>query len=223
MALQKKADHLVQLRADIMVVQECSEKSVSALANSTKHQTAWFGTNKNNGIAVITAPNLRTQRAVHLGPTWAVHARLEGSESIDLFAVWACAGTDHLSRYIRQVHLMLDQISSMKLSNNTIVMGDFNSNAIWDPNYYAGRNHTEAVSRMSSLGLESAYHTFNREAQGAETQPTFHFRRKREAVYIDYIFLSKLLMSNLKAVNVGKFEEWIHLSDHMPVVVDVAV
>lgn len=56
MALQKKADHLVQLRADIMVVQECSEKSVSALANSTKHQTAWFGTNKNKGIAVITAP-----------------------------------------------------------------------------------------------------------------------------------------------------------------------
>jgi endonuclease/exonuclease/phosphatase family metal-dependent hydrolase len=71
-------------------------------------------------------------------------------------------------------------------------------------------------------GLVSAYHTHHNEKQGAETRPTHYFHHhESERFHIDYVFVPKDW--ELGSVEMGSFGEWGHLSDHVPVVVDVGV
>src|ERR1035441_1156390 len=60
------------------------------------------------------------------------------------------------------------------------------------------------------------------EKQVAETRPTYYFYRHQDKPFhIDYVFVPKSW--RLKSVEVGSFREWGHLSDHVPVVVDVSI
>ncbi|MCM2282136.1 MAG: endonuclease/exonuclease/phosphatase family protein [Bdellovibrionaceae bacterium] len=222
MALQKKFDHLVDLDADVMVIQECSEKTIQAIDSSQAFNSIWFGTNKHKGVGVISKKIWTIKKSVHLGPKWTIHVNLSGPFDIDIYAVWACAGDDYMTRYIRQVHLMLDLMEAQKISRNSVVLGDFNSNSNWDYKYSAGRHHSDAVARLAKLGFASAYHRFTGEEQGRERCPTLYFRRNpKQSYHIDYIFLSDVLAQNLSRVVVGKRERWLELSDHMPVIADL--
>jgi endonuclease/exonuclease/phosphatase family metal-dependent hydrolase len=100
-------------------------------------------------------------------------------------------------------------------------MGDFNSNSIWDGKH-GKRSHSALVERLRTLKFESAYHAYTKEPQGAETRSTIYFRKKQDAPYhIDYAFLSERLLCGLARVEVGTFQDWIAISDHVPVVVDI--
>jgi endonuclease/exonuclease/phosphatase family metal-dependent hydrolase len=47
-------------------------------------------------------------------------------------------------------------------------------------------------------------------------------QRKREKPYhLDYCFLSRDLLERVTDVRVGEYEDWIGLSDHMPLIVDL--
>jgi exonuclease III len=50
----------------------------------------------------------------------------------------------------------------------------------------------------------------------------FFYRRCDRTFHLDYIFIPREWASRLKTVEVGKCETWLKLSDHCPVVVDVA-
>ena len=55
--------------------------------------------------------------------------------------------------------------------------------------------------------------------QGHESEPTFYmYRSKKKPYHIDYCFYNK---ENIKNLDIGKFEDWINLSDHMPIVLDI--
>lgn len=107
------------------------------------------------------------------------------------------------------------------LSPYTIVAGDFNSNSYWDREYKL-KSHTAAVSRFRKLGLESACHQFFGHSQGAEPHPTLWFRKNKQNPYhVDYVFLSRQLLSKLKSVTVGDCDGWVASSDHSPVLVEI--
>jgi hypothetical protein len=104
-------------------------------------------------------------------------------------------------------------------------VGDFNSNSQWDDNR-PERNHTEVVRLFGCHDLISAYHRHygekHGEKQGAETRPTYYFYRHQDKPFhIDYVFVPKGW--RLKSVEVGSFQKWGNLSDHVPVVVDVSI
>ena len=66
------------------------------------------------------------------------------------------------------------------------------------------------------------------EAQGGETAPTIYWRdRKRDGptYHLDYIFLPASWVEGVREMTVGSFDDWCGsgLSDHVPVVVEVAV
>ena len=104
----------------------------------------------------------------------------------------------------------------------TVIMGDFNSNAIWNRKRAGAQDHGALVTRLDELGLVSAYHDFHDEAHGAETRPTLYFLRKESRPYhIDYCFIPKTWASHVRAVDVGSYAEWTGASDHRPVVVDL--
>jgi len=99
------------------------------------------------------------------------------------------------------------------------VVGDLNSNVIWDE-WDRWWNHTDVVRELSALGLESCYHHHFSEDQGKETQPTFFLHRNPVKKYhIDYAFASKHWL--VKHVKVGLISDWLSESDHMPLVFDL--
>ena len=102
-----------------------------------------------------------------------------------------------------------------------ILAGDFNNSAHWGK---AGRadNFKDLAHELKRSGLISAYHHFTGEEFEEERQPTFFMQRKREKPYhLDYCFLSRDLLEQVSDVRVGAYDDWIGLSDHMPVIVDL--
>jgi len=221
MALQKKHEKLLSLDADIMVIQECSRPFTEQINGSEGWSSRWFGKNRNKGLGVLVRAPWIIREAQALKPKWAGKLVIGGPASIELFPVWACTSKSPAAEYIEQVHLLLDSIEGARLSPFTIVVGDFNSNSRWDGDYGL-KSHSAAVERLSKLGLESAYHAFSGEPQGAERHPTFWFRKNGDTVFhIDYAFLSRQLLSKLKGVVVGRCNDWLPVSDHAPVLVDL--
>ncbi len=193
MALQKKLQKFLTLGADIMVIQECSRAFIKQINRSEGWSSAWFGKNPNKGLAVLVRAPWIIREARALKPKWAAKLVVDGPTSIELFPVWACKGDSPAEEYIGQIHLLLDIIEQTPLSPFTIVVGDFNSNSIWDSED-GTNNHSAAVDRFRELGLESAYHVFSGDSQGAERRPTHWHKKNKDAAYhIDYAFLSRRL------------------------------
>ena len=108
----------------------------------------------------------------------------------------------------------------------SIVAGDLNNNAIWDkPGWLMNYSHTVEV--LNGYGLASVYHHVTGEPFGQESQPTIYWRNRTKdgpTYHLDYIFVPHGWLGNVSDLQVGNFEDWCgaKLSDHVPVVVDIA-
>jgi endonuclease/exonuclease/phosphatase family metal-dependent hydrolase len=90
-----------------------------------------------------------------------------------------------------------------------VIMGDFNSNAMWDKKRRPARDHSAMVGALSELGLVSSYHHFFGEARGKETRPTHYFRwHEHEPYHLDYCFIPQSWAERLVNVEVGSYEAW---------------
>jgi len=221
MGIQKKREQLLRLAADVIVLQECSKKSLKDFNRGDGWSTAWFGKNKHKGLGVLVRVPWNICEKTLMTPKWAARLVIDGPISIELFPVWACRGERPGEHYIGQVHRLLDLMEQNRISPFAIVAGDFNSNAIWDGQHEIN-SHSDAVARLRNLGFHSAYHEFFRRAHGQEPHPTLWFRKKKSATYhIDYAFLSRRLLSKLTRVTVGHHRRWLAFSDHAPVLIEL--
>jgi hypothetical protein len=221
MALARKAPSLLALKPDIAVVQECSKSSVDDL-HGHGFTGLWFGANLNKGLAVFCNERFTLEAGDELFGKWLVPVRIHGSVDFNLLAIWACpVGTKRADNYIGQVFRCLAEHDGWFGGAPVVVAGDFNSNSQWD-DHRPGRNHTEVVRIFEGHGLISAYHTHYGERQGAETRPTHYFRHHQDSPFhIDHVFVPKPW--KLRSVEVGSFRDWGHLSDHVPLAVDVGI
>ncbi len=107
--------------------------------------------------------------------------------------------------------------------SNSIIIGDFNSNSIWDQ-WDRWWNHSDVVNDLSKMNIKSLYHCYFNEEQGKESQPTFFLQRNRAKPYhIDYIFASKEFEKGMTNFEVADIEKWINFSDHLPVVCELNI
>jgi len=95
--------------------------------------------------------------------------------------------------------------------------GDLNNSLIWDrPD--KGNNFFDINTQLKSLGFVSAYHKSTNEDFGAEDTATFYqTKAKLKKYHIGYLYLRSL---KVNSVGVGNYEDWIKLSDHVPIVVE---
>ena len=221
MAFARKAPSLLALRPDVAIIQECSKAS-QAIFSGYGLSGLWFGANPNKGLAVFCSKQWMLEVVDRVFGKWVVPIRVSGEVNFNLLAVWACpVGTKRADNYIGEVHRCMVKHHRWFSKSPVVAAGDFNSNMQWDQNR-PGRNHTEVVRLLEGYGLISGYHAHHEEKQGAETRPTYYFYRHQDKPFhIDYVFLPKSW--RLKSVEVGSFREWGHLSDHVPVVVDVII
>ncbi len=135
-----------------------------------------------------------------------------------LLAVWAKHNPG--CRYIEGVVLAVQQYRELFSQFETVLIGDLNSNDIWDNHHPADRNHTALVKLLDQLGLVSSYHTAREEPTGKETQPTYYMHGHEARPYhIDYCFLPTSWASNIQRVEIGTYEAWKSHSDHRPLLV----
>jgi exonuclease III len=225
MAFRKKYDKVIELNPDLLVIQECENDSKlkGHLESMNYNQLVWYGDNPHKGIAIISFNNLEIELSKNNNPEfrYVVPIKLQaGKRTINLFCIWAMPHKSETSKhYIGQIWGAINFYSN-DLNEESILIGDFNSNAIWDKKKRVG-NHTDVVDFLGKKNIQSIYHQKNGVKHGKEKHPTLFLLKKLERPYhIDYCFVSKSLFSRETTIEIGKYEEWIKLSDHMPVIIN---
>ncbi|CAM3447453.1 endonuclease/exonuclease/phosphatase family protein [Zobellia roscoffensis] len=220
-ALRNKFEALFVFDADIYVVQECenplktNHKKYAKWANNH----LWIGDTKNKGLGIFA------KDTIDLSPlTWS-HSYKDHdvkhflpcriNNEFNLLAVWTHHNNSPTFGYIGQFWKYL-QINKSNLQN-CLILGDFNSNICWDK-WDRWWNHSDVVSELSEIGIESLYHFFYKESQGKELYPTFFLQRNLEKKYhIDYVFGPSKFQDNLKLIQIGEVSIWLKISDHLPI------
>jgi endonuclease/exonuclease/phosphatase family metal-dependent hydrolase len=103
-------------------------------------------------------------------------------------------------------------------------VGDLNTAAALDEGRGL-RAHHEVVDALADLGLTSAWHHLAGCAHGAEGRGTFHMYRRATSrpLHLDYCFVPDEWLPRLRTAWIAPANPWLSRSDHLPVVVDVAV
>ena len=211
-------------KPDIMVIPEC--ETLDKIKAPETSDSYWIGDNVSKGLGVFTFNDFKidlydkyTDEFKYILPLIVS----KGDTTYKLIAVWTKKVEDkkknHIN-YIRQLHFALKEYESFIDDENVIITGDLNSNLIWERTG-VDKNHQDVLDQLLDKNIHSSYHHFFKEEQGKETQGTyFHYHKEDRPFHIDFCFLSKNILDRLVNVEIGKFKDWIHLSDHVPMIID---
>ena len=211
-AFRKKFDIIEKYDADIYVIQEC-EKPEKYPKEFSRFLTnyIWYGENDNKGLGIFAKPNIKM-----VNNNWPVYClrhfiSVKINDCFDLVGVWASPP------YIEEYYIY-QSINIEKYDQNTILIGDFNSNAIWDKDH-GKRNHSAVVEQLKAKNIVSAYHHISVEQAGKETKSTFYLHKNKDKKFhIDYCFLNP---KDLKSFEIFESDNWLEYSDHMPILVEI--
>lgn len=224
MAFRKKAGLILTHKPDIAVIPECEhpDKLKFETGVPVPNDMLWFGSNQNKGLGIFSYSSYKFQLSDHHNPDFRIIVPLivkNKKQEFSLFAVWANNPQDKGYQYIGQVWKAMNFYAGLLRNKKTILVGDFNSNTIWDKPRREG-NHSTVVKFLEARGIHSTYHKFFSQNQGKEKHNTlFMYRHKDKSYHIDYCFASKDLIRKLSHVEVGKHSKWCKHSDHTPLIV----
>jgi len=223
-AFRRKACEIAAYKPDIAIIQECEHPDVLFsdvdFPRPTHH--VWFGGYKHKGICVLSYTDLEFSlwEPYLTDIEYCVPLRVEGHVNVNLIAIWTQNHPDKNSSYVGQVFRAVRNYEPFIRSADTMVIGDFNSNQIWDKERTVG-NHSELVSELKRMGIVSIYHEHYQEQHGSEKTPTFYMYRKADKPYhIDYCFVPSSWSSKVKDFRVGEFDKWCQFSDHVPLMLE---
>jgi len=225
MAFRKKAAALLALDPDILVIPECEHPDKLKFPQGTKMPTdiLWYGTNPHKGLGVFSYGDYRFKLLRIHNPDFKTILPIQvsrGGMEFTLFAVWANNPLESEHQYVGQVWKALAHYKKLIKKQRTILIGDFNSNTIWDKPRRIG-NHTDVVNLLAKKQIKSAYHHHFEQAHGTELHPTFSlYRHKDKPYHLDYCFASADFMRELTVVEIGTHDDWCSLSDHQPLLVE---
>jgi len=225
MAFRKKFEKITALNPDLLILQECENRSKleDHLKSLKYNQIIWCGDHPHKGVGIISFNKLTIELNKKHNPEfqYVIPIKLKvGKRKINLFSIWAMPHKNERSKdYVGQIWGAIN-FYEKELNEESILIGDFNSNAIWDKKNRIG-NHSDVVSFLNDKNIYSLYHQKNKLAHGQEEHPTlFLLKQLKKPYHMDYCFASKSLYSKKTTVEVGVYNDWIKLSDHMPVVID---
>lgn len=224
MAFRKKAAFILQYQPDILIIPECEhpDKLIFPIGTPKPTDIIWFGKNPNKGLAIFSYSSykIKLHDNIHQDLQWIIPIILSnGHFEFNLFAIWANNPTDPEGQYVTQVWKAIHHYSILLNDTKTILLGDFNSNKIWDKKRRIS-NHSNVVKILEEKGIFSTYHLHHKQEQGAEMDPTYYlYRHKDKPYHLDYCFASKDFIEKMVSVEIGKYDEWKKYSDHVPIIV----
>ena len=224
MVYRRKANLMLAHKPDIVVVPECEHPDKLKFEPGTPlpKDVFWFGNNQNKGLGVFSYTNYKFKiDDSHRSEFRTVLPLIvtNTKHELTLFAIWANNPDDKGYQYVGQIWKALNFYTELLRDKRTILVGDFNSNTIWDKPRREG-NHSTVVEFLANKGIHSTYHKYFNLMQGNEKHDTlFMYRHKDKSYHIDYCFASNDLIKKLSQVEVGKHKDWCKHSDHTPVIV----
>ena len=224
-AFRKKNERILALKPDVLIVPECENEEKLKFGKLTPKPNSfvWHSESPNKGLGVFSYSDYNLELLHWFNPKFRYVLPIKvsnGDDEFILFAIWAMDNKENdKARYIGQIWLAINYYSSL-LENDSILIGDFNSNKIWDTKDRIA-NHTDVVNYLEDKSLVSLYHEQENEEQGTESMASFFMYRKIEKPYhIDYCFASSNILKNGYRITFEDVNSWIDLSDHCPIVVD---
>jgi hypothetical protein len=218
-AFEKKPCLLEPLKVDIAVFQEVAKPATESAS------VLWYGDNPKIGMAIQARPPFLISPLPRLEgiPNYIIPIQVSGPVSFVLFAVWTTK--DKALPYIQSLSTAIDRYEHIfGQGTPVVVMGDFNSNAIWDHQGPKGLNHSSMVERLERFDLVSAYHHHRGIEHGEENENTFYLQWNQEkGFHIDYCFLPRSWANAMVDVNIPAYSELSTASDHRPLIVDVSL
>ncbi len=215
-----KSEHMARLRPDVLVVQEL-EAIDNLLLFGGEHQPTYrdrvadASSRRGLGVFSYTDAEIRTVDVSDLMGFRRYEVRL-GDLVFQVVGTWTWATESSKTSY-KQLHAGIRCHAEWIRQRPTVILGDFNNN-----DSYNGGNWRELLGLLNPLGLVSAYHHHFHESHGEETRPThFHGRKETSPFHLDYCFVPSAWAQKIKAVDVGGFNEWRGISDHVPLIVDL--
>lgn len=136
--LRDKVSAIKQLDADVYIIQECEDpervSKQSTGYNNFCSNFAWTGEDKNKGLGVFSKYKLR-KRQNELDDSFGQRTLkwflpLDIDDGLSIVGVWAHRAGGGEFRYIGQFYKYLK--NNLPELTHSIIIGDFNSNAIWD-------------------------------------------------------------------------------------------
>jgi len=246
---KKKPETIKEYNADILVIPECREIDMRGSGYDEKYHD-WYGDHKE---ATDTSGNINKEKDLGIGIFWKdgiriflkqewkndlrhnsdfrylVPYKVEGNfETFTIIAVWTKNRTDVSDPldYVQKAHAAVDYYKSIGLLDGRVILiGDFNSNAIWDNRYREECNHSKLVKKLEQLGIKDCSSSLTKD----EFSTYYYYYKKKECrVVIDYCFASDELIKSATFIppNPNYWEEengikrWRGLSDHCPIIVD---
>ncbi|MDB5279162.1 MAG: Endonuclease/Exonuclease/phosphatase family protein [Ferruginibacter sp.] len=224
MAFRKKASFILKYKPDILIVPECECIKNLAFGEGIQQPTdmLWYGTNQHKGLGIFSYGSFKLKLLKNHNPELKMIIPIAvtgGHCDFTLYAVWANNPADPDGQYVEQVWKALHHYDKKIKTKQTILIGDFNSNSIWDRKYREG-NHSNVVEHLEQKGIISCYHSHHQQVQGQELHPTFYlYRHKDKPYHLDYCFASSDMMDSIEQVEIGDYDFWKQYSDHVPVIV----
>jgi exonuclease III len=225
MAFRKKAEYILAHKPDIIVVPECENPDKLIFKDDTliPKEIIWHGTNKNKGLGVLSYSDYKLKLLDCHNPNFKnilPIAVTKGDFNFILFAIWANNPDDKDGQYVTQIWKAIHYYEKIITTKQTILIGDFNSNTIWDKPRREG-NHSTLVEKLASKKIISTYHNFHKQTQGKEEHATlFLYRHQNKPYHLDYCFASNDFIEKLENVEIGSFDDWMQHSDHCPIIVE---
>lgn len=212
--LAVKLAALARWRADIAVLQEVHRprEPVPGLV--------WAGRETGGkGVALWLRPGLRATRSSPADSSWwSIPTFTIAPLGVILVNVW----TREEHQYIAGLHGALDDHLPRARPRALIVAGDFNGNVIFRKDGSRRDFRTLAERLETTYGLKSAYHAHTGDVYGKERRPTYYFQwDRKQPFHLDYCYVPRRWA--IRRVQVGSYQTWRRLSDHVPVVVDVTM
>jgi exonuclease III len=239
----KKPETIKKYGADILVIPECREMDMKGSGYDEKHHD-WYGDHKE---ATDTLGNINKEKDLGIGIFWKdgirislkqewkddlrhnsdfrylVPYKVEGNfETFTLIAVWTKNKTDVSDPldYVQKAHAAVDRYKSIGLlKGHVILIGDFNSNDIWNDRYRKEWNHSALVEKLGEIGIKECFFPLEK-----NKYHTFYYYRNNEEFWVvdDYCFASVDIAKSAKlsVPDSARVKRWNGLSDHCPIIVD---
>ena len=219
-AFRRKQHAHLDLDPDIAVVPEC-ENPTEKGDWSAFTDWRWTGDDPHRGLGVFTRGGITITDTTEVGD--ADHFLYVETDIVDVLAVWAMNNRERpRQRYIGQVYTALENHPEL-VDEDTVVAGDFNWNVMWDesPRGPLCGDFDDTRELLNEAGLRSAYHDVQGEEFGEEKEATFYMHKKEGRSYhIDYGFVPERLVGSNAEVTVGRYDDWIEASDHVPLLIE---
>jgi len=222
MAFRKKVDLLLPYQPDLLVIPEC-EHADKIIFPELPTSAVWYGDNQHKGLGVFSFGNYKLELSTYHEPSFKTILPIAvsgGGINFTLFAIWANNPQDKGYQYVGQIWKAIHRYEHLIKPEKTILIGDFNSNSIWDKPRRVG-NHTHLVDKLSLKQIKSVYHHHFDQTHGSELHPTFNLYKNADKPYhLDYCFVSEDIMLKLTNMQIGLYDDWKKHSDHLPLIID---